>query len=81
MTTFIIEFIGILLALILYKISGNLYTDYKGTYKNRVFSKEDKLPRPRWAIILLFIVSVIPIFNIILFNVLFIFSPFIFYKE
>ena len=65
MVIFIVEFIGILLALILYKLTGNLYTDYEGTRDNKVFYEEDKLPRPRWVIILLFIISVIPIINII----------------
>lgn len=67
MVTIIVEFIGILLALILYKISGNLYTDYKGTWNNKTFPEEYKLQRPRWVVILLFIISVIPIVNIILF--------------
>lgn len=66
MVLFIITLISILLAIILYKISGNLYTDYEGSRTNITFPEKYKLQRPRWVVILLFIISVIPIVNIIL---------------
>lgn len=66
MVLFIITFISILLAIILYKISGNLYTDYEGSGTDIIFPEKYKLKRPRWAVILLFIISAIPIVNIII---------------
>ena len=66
MSLLIFGFTGILLAIILYKVSGNLYTDYKSTGTDIIFPEKYKLKRPRWAVILLFIISAIPIINIII---------------
>lgn len=66
MPLLIFGFTGILLAIILYKVSGNLYTDYEGLGTDIIFPEKYKLKRPRWAVILLFIISAIPIVNIII---------------
>lgn len=64
--------IGLILSFILFNLSGCLYCYYDGDKNNKVFKKEYKLKRPLWLVTLFFILSLIPILNIILPIVLFI---------
>lgn len=61
----LVEIIGIFLGLIVFKLWGNSYTDWHGKRGCKEFIKEDKLKRPLWGVILLFIISILPILNII----------------
>ena len=63
---FWVEIIGIILAFVIFKIWGNTYTNWHGYRDNKEFRKEDKLKRPLWGVILLFIIALIPIANIII---------------
>lgn len=63
---FWIEIVGIILAFAVFKLWGNSYNDWHGTRDNKEFRKEDKLKRPLWGVILLFIIALIPIANIII---------------
>lgn len=62
---FWIEIISIILAFVIFKLWGNSYTDWHGKKNCKEFIKEDKLKRPLWGVILLFIISILPILNII----------------
>lgn len=62
---FWIEIIGIILAFVIFKLWGNSYNDWHGLRDDKEFRKEDKLKRPLWGVILLFIIALIPIANII----------------
>jgi hypothetical protein len=64
--------IGLILSFILFNLSGCLYYGYDGDRNNKVFKKEDKLKRPLWLVALFFMLSLVPILNIILPIVLFI---------
>lgn len=61
---FWIEIIGIILAFVIFKLWGNSYENWHGTRNNKEFRKEDKLKRPLWGVVLLFIIALIPIFNL-----------------
>lgn len=61
-----IEIIGIILAFVIFKLWGCFYEDWHGMRDNKEFRKEDKLKRPLWGVILLFIIALIPIVNIII---------------
>lgn len=61
---FVHEIVGIILALVIFKLWGNSYDNWHGERGNKVFCKEDKLKRPLWGVILLFIIALIPIANI-----------------
>ena len=61
---FWIEIVGIILAFAVFKLWGNSYNDWHGTRDNKEFRKEDKLKRPLWGVIWLFIIALIPIFNL-----------------
>jgi hypothetical protein len=61
---FWIEIIGIILAFVIFKLWGNSYDGWNGTRYNKEFRKEDKLKRPLWGVILLFIIALIPIVNL-----------------
>ena len=61
---FWVEIIGIILAFVIFKIWGNTYTNWHGYRDNKEFRKEDKLKRPLWSVFLLFIIALIPIFNL-----------------
>ena len=58
--------IGLILSFILFNLSGCLYYDYDGDRNNKVFKKEYKLKRPLWLVSLFFMLSLVPILNIIL---------------
>jgi hypothetical protein len=58
--------IGLILSFILFNLSGCLYCDYDGGRNNKVFKKEYKLKRPLWLVALFFMMSLVPILNIIL---------------
>lgn len=58
--------IGLILSFILFNLSGCLYYDYDGDRNNKVFKKEYKLKRPLWLVSLFFMLSLVPIINIIL---------------
>lgn len=62
---FWINIIGIILAFIIFKLWGNSYNYWSGTIDDKEFHKEDKLKRPLWGVILLFIIALFPIANII----------------
>lgn len=62
---FWIEIVGIILAFVIFTLWGNSYEYWHGAYDNKEFRKEDKLKRPLWGVILLFIIALIPIINII----------------
>ena len=64
--------VGLILSFILFNLSGCLYYDYDGGRNNKVFKKEYKLKRPLWLVSLFFILSLVPILNIILPIVLFV---------
>ena len=64
--------IGLILSFILFNLSGCLYCDYDGDRNNKVFKTEYKLQRPLWLVSLFFMLSLVPILNIILSIVLFI---------
>ena len=64
--------IGLILSFILFNLSGCLYCDYDEDRNNKVFKKEYKLKRPLWLVALFFMLSLVPILNIILPIVLFI---------
>ena len=64
--------IGLILSFILFNLSGCLYYGYDGDRNNKVFKKEYKLKRPLWLVALFFMLSLVPILNIILPIVLFI---------
>ena len=64
--------IGLILSFILFNLSGCLYYGYDGDRNNKVFKKEYKLKRPLWLVGLFFMLSLVPILNIILPIVLFI---------
>ena len=64
--------VGLILSFILFNLSGCLYYDYDGNRNNKVFKKEYKLKRPLWLIALFFMLSLVPILNIILPIILFI---------
>lgn len=68
----IVWFVGLILSFILFNLSGCLYYDYDGDRNNKVFKKEYKLKRPLWLVALFFMLSLVPILNIILSVVLFI---------
>lgn len=59
-----IEIVGIILAFVIFKLWGNSYWNWHGARDNKEFRKEDKLKRPLWGVILLFIVALIPILNL-----------------
>lgn len=61
----LVEIIGIFLGLIVFKLWGNSYIAWRGKIDCKEFRKEDKLKRPLWGVILLFIISILPILNII----------------
>jgi hypothetical protein len=63
---FWIEIIGIILAVVIFKIWGNSYKNWRGVYNNKEFCKEDKIKRPLWCVILLFIIALIPVVNIVI---------------
>lgn len=63
---FWIKFVGIILAFVIFKLWGNSYSNWHGECDNKEFYKEDKLKRPLWSVILLFIIALIPVANIIL---------------
>ena len=63
---FWVEIIGIILAFVIFKIWGNTYRNWHGYRDNKEFCKEDKLKRPLWGVILLFIIALIPAANIVL---------------
>lgn len=58
--------IGLILSFILFNLSGCLYYGYDGNRNNKVFNKEYKLKRPLWLVSLSFMLSLVPILNIIL---------------
>ena len=58
--------VGLILSFILFNLSGCLYCDYDGDRNNKVFKKEYKLKRPLWLVSLFFMLSLVPILNIIL---------------
>jgi hypothetical protein len=58
--------IGLMLSFILFNLSGCLYCGYDGDRNNKVFKKEYKLKRPLWLVSLSFMLSLVPILNIIL---------------
>lgn len=62
---FWIEIVGIILAFVIFKLWGNSYNDWHNTRDDKEFRKEDKLKRPLWGVILLFIIALIPIANIL----------------
>lgn len=64
--------IGLILSFILFNLLGCLYSDYDGDRNNKVFKKEYKLKRPLWCVALFFMLSLVPILNIILPIVLFV---------
>lgn len=64
--------IGLILSFILFNLSDCLYYGYDGDRNNKVFKKEYKLKRPLWLVALFFMLSLVPILNIILPIVLFI---------
>lgn len=64
--------VGLILSFILFNLSGCLYYDYDGDRNNKVFKKEYKLKRPLWLVSLFFMLSLVPILNIILPIILFI---------
>ena len=64
--------IGLILSFILFNLSGCLYYGYDGDRNNKVFKKEYKLKRPLWLVSLFFMLSLVPIHNIILPIVLFV---------
>lgn len=72
---FWIEIVGIILAFVIFKLWGNSYENWHGMRDNKEFRKEDKLKRPLWGVILLFIIALIPILN--LFVLLFILGLFV----
>ena len=61
---FWIEIVGIILAFVIFKLWGNSYKNWHGMRDNKEFRKEDKLKRPLWGVILLFIIALIPILNL-----------------
>ena len=63
---FWIEIIGIILAFVIFKIWGSAYTNWHGYIDKKEFRNEDKIRRPMWAVILLFIIALLPVLNIIL---------------
>lgn len=63
--------IGLILSFILFNLSGCLYWDFDWENKEKVFKKEYKLQRPLWLVALFFMLSLVPILNIILSVVLF----------
>lgn len=65
--------VGLILSFILFNLSGCLYYGYDGNRNNKVFTKEYKLKRPLWLVSLFFMFSLVPILNIILPIVLFVF--------
>jgi hypothetical protein len=64
--------VGLILSFILFNLSDCLYCDYDGDRNNKVFKKEYKLKRPLWLVALFFMLSLVPILNIILPIILFI---------
>ena len=58
--------VGLILSFILFNLSGCLYYGYDGDRNNKVFKKEYKLKRPLWLVSLFFMLSLVPILNIIL---------------
>lgn len=64
---FRIDIIGIILAFVIFKLWGSSYNDWHGTRDDKEFRKEDKLKRPLWGVILLFIIALIPIVNLFVF--------------
>ena len=62
---------GLILSFILFNLSGCLYYDYDGDKNNKVFKKEYKLKRPLWLVASFFMLSLVPILNIIIPIVLF----------
>ena len=61
---FWIEIVGIILAFVIFKLWGNSYANWHGKRDNKEFWEEDKLKRPLWGVILLFIIALIPILNL-----------------
>lgn len=78
---FWIEIIGIILAFVIFKLWGNSYEDWHGTRDDKEFRKEDKLKRPLWAVILLFIIALIPIANIIITLIVFVAYSFLLFED
>ena len=68
----IVWIIGLILSFILFNLSGCLYCDYDGDRNNKVFKKEHRIKRPLWLVVLFFMLSLVPILNIILPIVLFV---------
>ena len=64
--------VGLILSFILFNLSGCLYYNYDGNWNNKVLKKEYKLKRPLWLVALFFMLSLVPILNIILPIVLFV---------
>lgn len=58
--------VGLILSFILFNLSGCLYYDYDWVGITKVFKKEYKLKRPLWLVSLFFMLSLVPIINIIL---------------
>lgn len=73
--------IGLILSFILFKLSGCLYCDYAGYWNNKVFKKEYKLKRPLWLVSLFFMLSLVPVLNIILPIALFVVIGFGIFEE
>ena len=65
--------VGLILSFILFNLSGCLYYGYDGNRNNKVFKKEYKLKRPLWLVSLFFMLSLVPILNIILPIAMFVF--------
>ena len=62
----VVWIVGLILSFILFNLSGCLYCGYDGDRNNKVFNKEYKLKRPLWLVSLFFMLSLVPILNIIL---------------
>lgn len=62
----IVWIFGLILSFILFNLSGCLYYGYDGDRNNKVFKKEYKLKRPLWLVALFFMMSLVPILNIVL---------------
>jgi hypothetical protein len=62
----IVWIVGLILSFILFNLSGCLYYDYDGNRNNKVFNKEYRVQRPLWLVVLFFMLSLVPILNIII---------------
>ena len=72
---FLIIIIGMICAFISFHIWGNTYDSVRREKTNngyiRRFDEKDKLNRPLWAVILLFMIGMIPVANLCFFVFLF----------